>query len=116
MERFNEKKILFAIVIFAAAITAFSAAVMGLWNTILVNVINVKAITFLQAMGILVLCKILFGGFGPRGGGGFRGRGGRFGRGGMWQNVGGDMREKWAKMTPEEREKFKSEWRSRCGK
>lgn len=112
MKRFNEKKILLAIVIFAAAITAFSAAVMGLWNAILVNVTGVKAITFFQAMGILILSKILFSGFGHRGGG-FRGREGRFGRG---RNVSGDMREKWATMTAEEREKFKSEWKSRCGR
>ncbi len=112
MKKFWIKKILTGLVIFAAAITAFSAVVMGLWNTILVNVVNVKAVTFTQAMGILVLCKILFGGFGPRGGG----RGGKFGpgRGGFERSR--EMREKWAKMTPEEREVFKNEWRSRCSK
>ena len=114
MKKFWGKKILLGIIIFAAAISAFSAVVMGLWNTILVSVLAVKAITFFQAMGILVLCKILFGSFGPRGG--FRGRPGRFGRGGMWQNAGAGMREKWTKMTPEEREAFKDEWRRRCGK
>ena len=111
MKKFWVKKILIGLVIFAVAITAFSAVVMGLWNTILVNVVNVKVITFSQAMGILVLCKILFGGFGQRGG-----RGGKFGsgRGGFERSR--EMREKWAKMTPEEREVFKNEWRNRCGK
>lgn len=114
MKRFNEKKIFFGMLIFAAAITLFSLLVMLLWNAVLVDVTGVKTITFLQATGILVLSRILFGGFGPRGG--LNGRGGRFGKAGLWQNVSGDMREKWTKMTPEEREKFKSEWRSRCRK
>jgi ABC-type multidrug transport system fused ATPase/permease subunit len=114
MKKFWLKKILLGLIIFAAAITAFSAVVMGLWNTILASVLGVKIITFFQAMGILLLCKILFGGFGPRGG--FRGRGGKFGNGGGGFERSREMREKWAKMTPEEREVFKNEWRTRCRK
>jgi|GEM_PF-414677 len=37
--------------------------VMALWNSLLPDIIGVRAITFWQAMGILVLSKILFGGF-----------------------------------------------------
>lgn len=98
-----QKKIkIFFIVIIACL--AFSAAVMWLWNAILPQVIGVKTITFLQALGILVLSKILFGGF--RGGGGWGAH-----RRGRWM----EMQEKMAAMTPEEREKFKSEWKNRCG-
>ena len=92
------------IAVFAiAALMLFTAVVMGLWNAILPAVLGVNTITFTQALGILILSKILFGGFG----GGFRGRHGRECRQGM--------RDKWEAMTPEDRSKFKSEWRNRCG-
>jgi hypothetical protein len=97
---FGRRKFFMIIPIVIIAIAAFSAIVMGLWNSILVSVLGVKAITFVQALGILVLSKILFGGFKGRGGwGGHR----------PW------MQDKLANMTPEEREKFKAEWRNRCG-
>lgn len=83
------------------ALLVFGAIVMGLWNAILPAVIGVKSITYLQALGILLLSKILFGGF----------RGGWGDRRGKWMQ----MQQKMAAMTPEEREKFKSEWRNRCG-
>lgn len=90
-------------IIFVAAVLLFSFVVMTLWNGILVSVLSIKAITFVQAMGILLLSKILFGGFRP--GGPWRGRT-------EWRMR---MQDKWANMTDEEREKFKSDWRSRCG-
>jgi hypothetical protein len=79
---------------------------MGLWNAILPAVLGVRAITFIQALGILLLSKILFGG-GPRGG-----FGGRCGPGGMWKMK---MREKFQNMSPEEREKIRATWKNRCG-
>ncbi len=92
-------------IFFIAAILLFGTIVMLLWNAILPAVIGVKAITFLQALGILLLSKILFGGFGRRGG--WHG-----GRHSAWKEK---MQEKLASMTPEEKEKFKAEWRNRCG-
>ncbi len=86
-----------------AAILLFSLVVMSLWNAILPAVLGVKAITFIQASGILVLSKILFGGFR----GGWRG-----GRGQEWKQK---MKEKWETMTPEQRDQFKTEWKNRCG-
>jgi hypothetical protein len=85
------------------AVLAFGAVVMALWNAILPQVTNVKSISYPQALGILLLSKILFGGF--RGGWGGHYRRGR------WM----EMQQKMASMTPEEREKFKSEWKNRCG-
>ncbi|MEP6596601.1 MAG: hypothetical protein ABJA71_11680 [Ginsengibacter sp.] len=105
MKRFWFRKGLMFLVLFFAAVLLFSLAVMGLWNAILPAVLGVKTITFVQAFGILILSKILFGGFARRG---------------VW-NRGGDhqwkrsMQDKWANMTPEEKEKFKAEWKSRCG-
>lgn len=95
------KKIWMIIPIVIAAILLFGLAVMGLWNAILPDVLGVKALTYGQALGILLLSKLLFGGFGKGGG-----------PGRQWKN---NMREKWQMMTPEEREKFKAEWKNRCG-
>lgn len=105
MKRFWFRKGLMFVLLFIAGVLLFSLAVMGLWNAILPAVLSVKAITFTQAFGILVLSKILFGGFGSKGG---WSRGGRH----QW---GRGMQEKWANMTPGEREKFKAEWKNRCG-
>jgi Ca2+/H+ antiporter, TMEM165/GDT1 family len=105
MKHFKFKKVLMVILIAAAATIVFGFAVMALWNAILPQVITgVKAISFVQALGILVLSKILFGGFG---------RGGAFARKRMeWKQ---QMEQKLAGMTPEEKEKFKAEWKNRCG-
>jgi ABC-type multidrug transport system fused ATPase/permease subunit len=83
-------------VVFLVAIAAMSVVVMLLWNAIVPALFaSVPAITYLQALGLLVLCRILFGGL--RGHGGWRGR------------MHGHGHERWAKwqaMTPEEREQF----------
>ena len=105
MKRFWFKRIFMFVIFFIAAVLLFGTIVMGLWNAILPAVIGVKTITFIQALGILLLSKILFGGFGRRGG--WHG-----GRHNAWRNK---LQEKMANMTPEEREKFKAEWKSRCG-
>jgi hypothetical protein len=74
--------------------------VMALWNCLLPEILGVKTVTFWQAMGILVLSKILFGGF-------------HFGKG-MRDFKERKMREKMMNLSPEEREKFKEVWRNRC--
>lgn len=83
-----------------AAIFVFSAIVMWLWNGVLPDLLNVNVISYWQAMGLLVLCKILFGFRGPGGGR-------RFG-------PNHELREKFRNMSEEDREKFKQEWRQRC--
>jgi hypothetical protein len=96
------RRILTFILIAAIAVLVFGGVVMLLWNNVLAQVTNVSPITFVQALGILVLSKILFGAF--RGGWGPR----RY----YWKQR---MTQKWNNMTPEEREKFKQEWQTRCG-
>ena len=59
---------------------------MLLWNWLLPPLFDWRQITLLQGFGLLVLCRILFGGFGGGGGG-------------------GNQFEK--KMTPEEKERFR---------
>ena len=103
MKKLWIKKGVMFLFIFIVAVLVFGLVVMGLWNAILPAVLGVKAITFFQALGILVLSKILFGGFM----GGCRGH-----RGHDWKHK---MKDKWDAMTPEEREKLKTEWKSRCG-
>jgi hypothetical protein len=77
--------------------------VMGLWNWLMPVLFGLHAITFWQALGLLVLSKILLGGFHKHGGRGGRG----------WRRGG---RERWAQMSPEERERFRAGMRGgRCG-
>ncbi len=104
MKTFWIKKGLMILVFGIAAILVFGLVVMGLWNAVLPAVLGVKAITFIQALGILLLSKILFGGFGGGNRGGWRNKG-------KWM----EMKDKFAGMTPEEREKFKAEWKNKCG-
>jgi hypothetical protein len=68
--------------------------VMRLWNWLLPDLFGFKQLTFWPALGLLILCRILFGGFGMRGGGLNRS---------MFRRR---MAERWDRMTPEEREKF----------
>ena len=53
----------------AVAVAVFSLVVMGLWNWLMPTLFGLPAISFWQALGLLVLSKILFGrsgGFGGR--------------------------------------------------
>ena len=109
-KEFFVKKAIGIVIFVFAFIVGLSFAVMALWNNILVSVLHVSAITFWQALGIFGLAKILFGGF-P----GSRGRWGGGGAGRWKQHMGEGMKEKWMNMTPEEREKFKQDWKTRCG-
>ena len=83
-------------VVIAVIAGVLALAVRGLWNGVLTEVVSVKAITYWQALGLLVLARILVGGF-PRPGGG------RFGPGGRQM-----MMQKWASLTPEQREKLRA--------
>ena len=75
--------------------------VLHLWNWLLPPLFGWREITFWQALGLLALCRILFGGFGFHGSG--------------RSNVRRRMAERWEHMTPEERERFRQSWRGRCG-
>lgn len=66
--------------------------VMHLWNWLLPPLFGWRMLGFWQALGLLALCRILFGGLHHGGSGHNRGR--SFGRG-------------CKKMSPEEREKFR---------
>ena len=83
--------------------------VMALWNWLMPPIFGLHTITYWQAYGLLILSKILFGGL--RGGGG-KGRC----HGNRRKEWGERMAERWEKMTPEEREKFREAMRGHwCG-
>lgn len=103
MKTFWMRKALFFVLMAALALIIFGGLVMTLWNALLPALFKVPAISFGQAIGILVLSRLLFGGF----------RCGCGGPGSHWRHK---MREKWAQMTPEERERFRQEWQKRCGR
>lgn len=54
-------------VVFLAFFAAAAAIVMLLWNAIIPSVIGWGALTYWKACGILLLCKLLFSGFGLMG-------------------------------------------------
>lgn len=79
--------------------------VMHLWNWLLPPLFGWRMITLWQALGLLLLCRILFGGWGGSGGG--KGHMRHRIRERIAERMGERMRERWEKMTPEEREKFR---------
>ena len=84
---------------FTVAAAGFSAITMLLWNALLPNIFDIACINFWQALGLLVLGRILFSGIG---GGNFMHMRGAM----MHDNRKNFVREKWMKMTPEERSEF----------
>ncbi len=83
-----------------AALFGVGAIVMYLWNAILPDLIHVSQIQYWQALGLLALCKILFGGF-------------KFGGGGRhWGNR--QWGQKFSNMSEEEKEALKAKWKERC--
>ena len=79
-----------------AAVAVAAGLVMMLWNTVATTALaGAHSLDYVHALGLLVLCRILFGGFRGRGPGG----GARNGK-------------KWQAMTPEERAALSQRWGS----
>lgn len=73
-----------------------------LWNAIIPDLFQAPVLNFAQAVGLIIMAKLLFGG---RHGFGGRGRfGGPFGR----------HRGRWKHMSDDEREKLRAALRQRC--
>jgi hypothetical protein len=104
MARNWKKIILFApLAILALLLFIFIGGeiVLHLWNWLLPPLFGWRLITFWQALGLLLLCRILFGG-----GGWHRSGRSHFRR---------QMEERCQNMTPEEREQFRQRMRERFG-
>jgi predicted Fe-S protein YdhL (DUF1289 family) len=84
-----------AIVAFLLFVALGGHIVRLLWNGLLPALFGFPQITFWQALGLLALCRILFGGFGMGGG------------------SGSHYRRRWEAMTPEERERVRERMRAR---
>ena len=84
------------------ALVAIGALVMWLWNWLIPSLFSGPVITYFQALGLLLLSRILLRGFGHS-----HNRmcsGSKFGQ----------MREKWNTMSPEEKDKLRDLWKIRC--
>ncbi|HET7442055.1 MAG TPA: hypothetical protein VFJ47_12195 [Terriglobales bacterium] len=90
-----------AIVATVLFIAVGGVIVQQLWNWLLPALFGWHHISFWQAVGLLALCRILFGRLG--------------GRGFYRSNFRRRMAERWESMTPEERERFQQGMRGRCG-
>ena len=88
-----------AIAAFLVFIALGGQVVHLLWNWLMPPLFGWPAITFWQALGLLALCRILFGGFG----------------GGRRSSMRRRMHERREGMTQEERERVRDRMRERCG-
>jgi hypothetical protein len=90
-----------AILAMAGFIVLGGEVVKLLWNWLLPPLFGWREIGFWQGLGMLALCRILFGGFGCH------------------SQHGPGFRRRWAErhggMTPEERERFRQGMLERCG-
>jgi ABC-type dipeptide/oligopeptide/nickel transport system permease component len=89
-----------ALVAVPVFVAVFGSIVMLLWNWLLPPLFGWSPIGFWQALGLLLLCRILLGGF-HGGHGGHR----------AWRHR---MMDRWERMTPEEREKLRAGLRAHC--
>jgi hypothetical protein len=86
-------KFLFFIPLVLAGLVLFGYVTMLLWNALLPVIFHFPVITFWQAVGLLILTRLLFGSFSHHGRGHHH----------PW---GHDFHHKLENMTPEEREQF----------
>ncbi len=95
-KRFLKFLVLF-LVVAPFAIFVVGEITMHLWNWLMPMLFGIRTLTFWQALGLFLLCRILFGRFGG---------GGRNARSEMRHR----MKERWEQMTPEERERVREKW------
>ncbi|MDR3715428.1 MAG: hypothetical protein P4L51_21685 [Puia sp.] len=98
MKPFRTRKIAGIVLLVITGIFLFGNITTLLWNALMPVIFHLPIINFWQALGLLLLTKILFGGF----------------RGGPRLHAKRDhLRQAWMNMNPEQREKFKQEWGQR---
>jgi ABC-type multidrug transport system fused ATPase/permease subunit len=112
MKGYFMKKCIAILFFVALAVVVFGLVVMGLWNWLIPALFSGPQISFAEALGILVLSKILFGGFS----GGWKRHHhccnhNPYSWKMKWKEK---MAARMSTMTPEEREKFKQKMQ-RCG-
>ena len=80
------------------AVAVVSWVVMLLWNALVPELFGGPPLRYLQAAGLLVLSRILFGGL--------------RGHHGPWRHRA--WRERWESLTPEERERLREKYARHC--
>jgi uncharacterized membrane protein len=105
-----------ALVGMAAFIFIGGEVVKLLWNSLAPPLFGLPVLSFWQALGMLALCRILFGGFGLGGGHSHqRGRMADRMADRATDRIADRFAERWQNMSPEERERFRQRVRERCG-
>jgi hypothetical protein len=114
MTRLTRLMIIAPLAILGMVIFAFigGEVVMLLWNWLAPALFDLRQVTFWQALGLLALCRILFGGFGLGGGGHRNSRRRMDGR--IRERIRARMDERWEQMSPEQREKFREGMHGGC--
>ena len=105
--KYGAAKIIKYTVLAIAGILLLGYVVFLLWNWLMPDLFHLGSITFLQSLGILLLSKILFGGF----------------KGNWYHKNWNDRKKLWrermeakmSNMSAEEKERFKQELAKRCG-
>jgi hypothetical protein len=100
-----------AIAAFVLFIAAGGTVVRLLWNWLLPPLFGWREITFWQALAILALCRLLFGGFGRHGSGSGR----TMIRRRIADRLADRIDARWDQMSPEDRDHFRQRMRERCG-
>jgi hypothetical protein len=100
----------FALLAFLGFIALGGYIVQVLWNWLLPDLFGWPAVTFWQALGLLLLSRILFGGVGGRRGGHGWGHGSR-----MRSRIRERMAERWHDLPEEERDTLRARMRMRFG-
>jgi hypothetical protein len=102
MKRKRPLRILIVAGFALTALGLFGLLVKSLWNWLMPTLFGAHAITFWQALGVLILSRILLGGF--------SGSSRRYDR--RWR---ARLIDRWEQMSPEERAKFRERLRHRWG-
>lgn len=90
-----KKHLVFIPLFFIVSAGLLGLLVMVLWNWLMPCLLGLPAVNYWQAVGLLLLCKILFGGIG----GGHH----THGHSHCGENK---LRQRWESMSPEERERI----------
>lgn len=103
-----QKHLVFIPICFVAFVAVFGGLVMLLWNWLMPDIFGLSEISFWQSIGLLLLCKILFGGISGCG------HHGHHGHNGACHGEKNKLREHWENMTPEERQRIVEQHKVSC--
>ena len=99
-QRRRPARFAFFLLMLLCAAAAAGGLVMTLWNAVLVPALGAHALSYWQALGLLLLCRVLFGNWGPR----------RMGPHGAHGGPG----DRSGSLSPEQRARLRAHWKSRC--